>query len=269
MANDFEMVEPSAGSTALFVVIVLAIVLSLVAAVVLAGRQLDEAPRQTRRWWVGTLFGVTIWLVVTGVASASGVLRAQTLPPPLALFMLSSLIVAVSAAFSRLGSRLIEGLPIAALVGVQAFRLPLELVLHRWHAEGVIPVQMTYQGFNFDILTGISALLVCAWSTFRKTPPSRALVVTWNVFGILLLANVMTIAVLSSPLPIRAFTTGVPVLLAFYFPYGWIIPFCVGGALFGHLVVFRWAFRRQPAAKAMPQRSPQCDNKLRSSSLAR
>jgi hypothetical protein len=250
MASNFKMVEPSAGSTALFVVIVLAIVLSLVAGVALAGHRLGEAPRQTRRWWVGTLFGVTIWLVVTGVASASGVLRAQTLPPPLALFMLSSLIVAVSAAFSRLGSRLIDGLPIAALVGVQAFRLPLELVLHRWHAEGVIPVQMTYQGFNFDILTGISALLVCAWSIFRKTPPSRALVVTWNVFGILLLVNVMTIAVLSSPLPFRVFTTGVPVLLAFYFPYGWIIPFCVGGALFGHLVVFRWAFRRQPAARS-------------------
>ena len=101
---------------------------------------------------------------------------------------------------------------------------------------------MTYQGFNFDILTGSSALLVCAWSSFRRTPPSRTIVLAWNALGTLLLLNVMTIAVLSSPLPIRVFTSGAPVLLAFYFPYGWIIPFCVGGALFGHLIVFRWVF---------------------------
>ena len=107
---------------------------------------------------------------------------------------------------------------------------------------------MTYAGYNFDILTGTSALLLGAWLAFRNAPPSRALVLVWNTFGMLLLLNVMTIAVLSSPLPIRMFTQGVPVLLAFYFPYGWIVPFCVGGALFGHVLVFRWALRRHPAA---------------------
>jgi hypothetical protein len=31
-----------------------------------------------------------------------------------------------------------------------------------------------------------------------------------------------------------------PLLLAFHFPYGFIVPICVGGALLGHLLVFRW-----------------------------
>ena len=52
-----------------------------------------------------------------------------------------------------------SGLPIAALVGVQAFRLPLELVLARWKNQGVIPVQMTFEGHNFDIVTGVLALV--------------------------------------------------------------------------------------------------------------
>lgn len=251
MANEVEMVQPSAGSTALFVAIVVAVVLALLAGVAVAGRRLGEAPERTRRWLLGTAFGVALWLAVTGVASASGVLRAQALPPPLAAFMIGSVIVAISAAFSRLGTRLIDGLPIAALVGVQAFRLPLELVLHRWHAEGVIPIQMTYTGFNFDIVTGSSALLLGGWLAFRNAPPPRALVLAWNVLGMLLLLNVMAIALLSSPLPIRVFTEGVPVLLAFYFPYGWIVPFCVGGALFGHLMVFRWALlpRSRPSVE--------------------
>jgi hypothetical protein len=242
------MIEPSAGSTAVFVAIVVAVVLALIAGVVFAGRRLGEAPELTRRWLRRTACGVALWLGATGVASASGILRVQTLPPPVVLFMISSVVVAVGAAFSRLGTRLIDGLPIAALIGVQAFRLPLELVLHRWHAEGVIPIQMTYTGRNFDILTGSSALLLGAWLAFRSAPPPRVLVLAWNMLGTLLLLNVMAIAILSSPLPIRMFTAGVPVLLAFYFPYGWIVPFCVGGALFGHLMVFRWALRRQPAA---------------------
>lgn len=247
MASDFEMVDPSTGSTALFVAVVVTVVIALLAGVVIAGRRLGEAPAQTRRWLLGTSLGVALWLGITGIASASGSLRTQALPPPVALFMLSSVVVAVGAAFSRLGTRLIEGLPIAALVGIQAFRLPLELVLHRWHAEGVIPIQMTYSGLNFDILTGASALLLGVWLALREAPAARAVVLAWNVFGMLLLLNVMTIAVLSSPLPIRVFSEGVPVLLAFYFPYGWIVPFCVGGALFGHLIVFRWALRRQAA----------------------
>jgi hypothetical protein len=247
MASDFEMVDPSFGSTVAFVAIVVTVVLALLVGVVIAGRRRGEAAEQTRRWLLGTSFGAVLWLGITGIASASGSLRTHALPPPIALFMLSSVVVAVLAAFSRLGTRLIDGLPIAAIVGVQAFRLPLELVLHRWHAEGVVPIQMTYSGLNFDILTGTSALLLGLWLALRKAPPARALVLAWNVFGMLLLLNVMTIAVLSSPLPIRMFTEGVPVLLAFYFPYGWIVPFCVGGALFGHLIVFRWALRRQSA----------------------
>lgn len=253
MASDFEMVDPSSGSTVAFVAIVVTVVLALLAGVVIAGRRRGEAPEQTRRWLLGTSLGVAVWLGITGIASASGSLRAQALPPPVMLFMLSSVIVAVGAAFSRLGTRLIDGLPIAALVGIQGFRLPLELVLHRWHAEGVIPIQMTYSGFNFDILTGTSALLLGVFLALRKAPPARALVLAWNVFGMLLLLNVMTIAVLSSPLPFRMFTEGVPVLLAFYFPYGWIVPFCVGGALFGHLLVFRWALRRPSAYEPSAQ----------------
>lgn len=244
MQSDFEMVDPSLGSTVAFVAIVVTLVLALLLGIVIAGRRRGEAPQQTRRWLLGTSLGVALWLGITGVASASGILRTHALPPPVLLFVSSSLIVATSAAFSRLGTRLIDGVPIAALVGIQAFRLPLELVLHQWHAEGVLPIQMTYSGFNFDILTGTSALLLGVWLAVRKAPPARALVLAWNVFGTLLLLNVMTIAVLSSPLPIRMFTEGVPVLLAFYFPYGWIVPFCVGGALFGHLIVFRWALRR-------------------------
>ena len=48
------------------------------------------------------------------------------------------------------------------LVGVQGFRLPLELAMHRMYERGIMPVQMSYSGLNYDILTGIRALVVAA-----------------------------------------------------------------------------------------------------------
>lgn len=233
------MVPPSAASTVVFVALVLGLGLLLVAGVARAGRALGESERERARWTWGSALGIGAFLALTGVLSGSGVLQRPTLPPPVALFAGGSMLVAIAAAFSPLGTRLVRGVPIAALVGFQAFRLPLELVLHAWKEQGVLPVQMTYEGDNFDIVSGVLALAVGIALT-RK--PSRALVWVFNAVGFALLLNVATIALRSSPLPIRSYLNDPPVLLAFHFPYGWIVPICVGGAMFGHLLVFRWLF---------------------------
>lgn len=157
------------------------------------------------------------------------------------------MLVALATALSALGARLARGLPVAALVAVQGFRLPLELILRRWHIEGVLPVQMTFEGHNFDIVSGVTALALGAWLHFRPTSRARPAIWAFNVIGTGLLVAVSTIAVLSSPLPIRHYLNDPPVLLAFYAPYSWIVPFCVGGALLGHVVLFRWLLARAPA----------------------
>lgn len=236
------MVSPSTASTAAFVVIVLGLAFALVAGVARAGRTLGDGAQQRRRWTLGAALGVAGYLALTGVLSGSGVLAAATLPPPVMLFAFGSMAVAVSAAFSPLGTRLARGVPIAALVAIHGFRLPLELVLHAWKEQGVLPVQMTFEGHNFDIVSGALALLVGAWLS-RAEPSSgaaRAAVIGFNAVGFVLLLTVSTIAVLSSPVPIRTYLNEPGVLLAFYFPYGWIVPICVGGAMFGHLLIFRW-----------------------------
>jgi hypothetical protein len=231
------MVAPSLASTVAFVALVIGLALLLVGGVARAGRALAEPPAQRMRWTLGTALGITAWLALTGIASASGVLERTLLPPPLALFALGSILVSVAAAFSPLGTRLVHGVPIVALVAVQGFRLPLELVLHTWKDEGVLPVQMTFEGHNFDIVSGALALLTAAL-LLRQT--SRPAVALFNTVGFVLLLVVASIAVLSSPLPIRAYHNEPAVLLAFNFPYGWIVPICVGGALFGHILIFRW-----------------------------
>jgi len=231
------MVQPSPATTVAFVVIVLALALSFVWAIAKSGPS-DEPRSATRRWLVAGAAGVAAWLAFTGAVSGSGVLESSSMPPRVMFFMSGSLITAVVVASSRVGARLVRGLPIAALVGFQAFRLPLEVVLHQWAREGVLPVQMTFEGHNFDIVTGVLALGIGLWA-MRARPPRWA-IFAFNVVGLGLLITVATIATLSAPIPLRLYENDPPVLLAYYFPYGWIVPVCVAGALFGHVLVFRW-----------------------------
>lgn len=244
--GDSTWVQPSGFTTVVFVAIVAAVAAMFVWGIRAAGRRQGEASEATTRWTLGAVFGLAVYMGVTGAASGLGLLEASLPVPPLMLFFAACNATVVVLAFSPVGSRLVRALPVVAFVAPQALRLPLELVLHQWSAEGVIPVQMTFEGHNFDIVTGVFALVVAAVA-LRGEPPRR-LVLAFNVVGLGLLLTVATIAVLSSPLPVRAYD-GPPLLLALHFPFGWIVPMCVSAALFGHLLTFRWLWKTRGAAR--------------------
>ena len=214
-------VVPDPTSTLVFLAIVLFVVVAGVAGL---------PPRW--RWQGAAAAGV--WLVGTAGLSLSGILTVV----PMALLILLiptaglSVVLAVSPAGARLADR-----PIWALVGFHAFRLPLEIVLHRWHAVGTLPIQMTWSGANLDVITGISAVLVGA-AAARWTLP-RSILWTFEVVGLALLLNVIRIAATSSPTPLRRYLHDPPVLLLYHVPYVWIVSVCVAGALVGHLVLWR------------------------------
>ena len=67
-------------------------------------------------------------------------------------------------------------------------------------------------------------------------------VLAWNILGLALLANIVTIAVLSTPVPFRRFLDGPPNLLPSLLPYVWLPSFLVQLALAGHVLVFRYLF---------------------------
>jgi hypothetical protein len=97
---------------------------------------------------------------------------------------------------------------------------------------------MTYLGRNFDILTGISGLLLGAWLLSGRPVPQQVLL-AWNVLGLALLANIVITAVLSTPVPFRRFLGQPPHTLPSTFPFVWLPSFLVQVALGSHLLVFR------------------------------
>jgi hypothetical protein len=200
-----------------------------------AGR---DAAKVTRRVALGT----AVWMLLLASTVASGVIASAPMPA-LPIFLAVALGGPLLLALSPVGAWLAQ-LPLAALVAFQAFRLPLELVLHDWAAGGTVPRTMTWDGSNFDIASGIVAMLAAPLALRHRAAAWVA-----NVVGAVLLLNVVRVAVMSSPLPF-GWQIEPPLLLAMHVPYASIVPICVGGALAGHVVLTRALLR--PATSRPP-----------------
>lgn len=182
-------------------------------------------------------FVMVLWMLATGALAISGALsNFEARPPPLALLMAVVVLGGTALGFSPVGEVLARALPLWMLVLGQAFRLPLELTLHLGHSEGLVPVQMTYAGWNFDILTGVSAIPV---SIALRRWPSRAFAVLWSALGFVLMLTIGGIAAASTPM-IRAFGDDPARLNTFtaQFPFVWIGT-CVMVAIIWHVAIFR------------------------------
>lgn len=205
--------------------------------VYVSSRNLGADSKRLAKRAIITAVGMASWMVATFVAARSGALAFGPMPPRIALVVIPMIIGAVVLSRSSFGERLATGLPLVALVGVQAFRLPLELIMHRAYAEGVMPGVMSYSGRNFDIVTGASAIVVALLLAVHRMPIWGVRV--WNWVGTLLLINVVVIAVLSMPTPMRVFNTDPPNVWITEAPFVWLPAVMVFYALLGHLLIFR------------------------------
>ncbi len=179
------------------------------------------------------------FLAFSGALAASGALaQSDAFPPRMLLVFLPTIGLPIALAASPIGKRLAEHTPLAWLVGFHAFRLPLELVMHVAAREGVMPPQMTFTGWNFDIVTGITALLVA--TLVAIDPSRRKLVAAWNALGSALLVAIAVIAIASLP-QIHAFGTAPQQINTWvaYFPFVWLPAALVSSALLGHAILWR------------------------------
>jgi hypothetical protein len=206
-------------------------------AVAVAALTVALTARAGRSVAVGAAIVIAVIMIGEYALASSGLLREwQRRPPPLMLAVAVPIVVALAVAMSGIGRRIAAAASFAAIIAIQAFRLPLELVMHRAATTGLMPVQMSYSGWNFDILTGVLAI-AAAWVAARW-PRSRPVVIAWNVIGTLLLINIVTIAVASTPV----FAAFGPERLNTWVadpPYVLLPGGLVPAAVFGHALTWR------------------------------
>jgi len=146
--------------------------------------------------------------------------------------LLAIFIATIALAFSSLSIPLTQ-LSVTYLVGFQAFRVVVELLIHKAVQEGVAPAQMSWDGMNFDIVAGLSAALLFPFA--HRLP--KWLLLSWNCICLALLLWVVGVGVLSVPSPIQQIKPDNTWLADF--PFIWLPTVLVTSALIGHLALFR------------------------------
>jgi hypothetical protein len=159
------------------------------------------------------------WIALLLAGSYNGFFADfSTLPPRPALAILIPLPFVLLFAFSKKGTQLLQSIPSHWLVYMQSFRIVVELLLLFAFINNKLPIQMTFEGRNFDVVTGVLALPV-GYLLMRKKSNAKKLAVAFNIIGLLLLLNVLVIAVLSMPTPLRQFINEPALTLVAQFPF--------------------------------------------------
>ena len=188
----------------------------------------------------GLLSGAAVVMAASALAAASGLLRRfDTVPPPMAIMIVAVLGLGFIVGLSSIGRSVAADVPFVTLIGLQAFRLPLELVMHRAATLGIMPTELSYSGYNFDIVTGAGALALWALLRAGARVPTWS-VWAWNLYGIWCLGAIAFIAVATSPM-VRLFGDDPRHVNTFvlYFPYVWLPAVLVTIAVAGHVVITR------------------------------
>jgi hypothetical protein len=189
------------------------------------------------------LFVLLGWLALqTALGLCGFYLKTDGIPPRFALLLLPPAALIILLFLLPSGRRFIDQFDLRLLTLLHVVRIPVEIVLLLLALHGAVPLLMTFEGRNFDILSGISALLLVLFAF--KGKPNRTLLIVWNLACLGLLVNIVTIAILSAPFEFQRFAFDRPNIGLAYFPFVWL-PCCVVPlVLFSHLAALRKLFTR-------------------------
>jgi len=195
---------------------------------------------------IATLLILLGWLLLQAFVTLSGFYTyVRSTPPRFILLGLPALITIALLFIIPKGRKYIDSLNPATLTLLHTIRVAVELVLFWLYINKTIPQLMTFEGRNFDIISGLTAPLVFYFGFIQKKL-SRSVMLVWNVICIGLLINIVVNAILSVPFTFQQFGFEQPNIAVLYFPFTWL-PCCVVPlVLFAHLATIRHLLKRKP-----------------------
>jgi hypothetical protein len=116
------------------------------------------------------------------------------------------------------GRLFIDSLNIKLLTLIHSIRILVEIVLWWLFTFKTIPVQMTFEGGNFDIISDINAPFIYYFG-FIRNKVSKQIKPGWNMICTALLLKVVLSSVLLNPNSYLKFGFDQPNIAVLYFPY--------------------------------------------------
>lgn len=191
-----------------------------------------------------------LWLTLQGIIARTGFYTSiDTNPQRFALLIGPPLAMILGLFVTPQGRRFLNRLDSGMLTLLHVVRVPVEVVLYWLFLYKAVPELMTFEGRNFDILSGITAPIIFYFGFIRKGL-NRKVMILWNLICLGLLFNIVINAVLSTPLPFQRFAFDQPNRAVLYFPFNWLPACVVPLVLLSHLASIRLLWYRKTAGAA-------------------
>lgn len=142
----------------------------------------------------------------------------QSLPPKVFLGLIFPVAGIVGLLVTAKGRSFLRQADLARITALHTIRIPVEIVLALLAHAGAISVWQTFEGSNFDILSGLSAPII-AYFGIHKGKMSLTAVKVWNVICLLLLLNVVITSTLAMPTPLQQIAFDQPNIAITHFPF--------------------------------------------------
>lgn len=204
-----------------------------------------------RKVIIGFLMATIGWISLISILSMQGFfLDFNRLPPRTLLAMLIPLPLVIGFVLSKTGSQILYHTPAHWLIFMQSFRIIVEVLIWIGFLRNLLPVQMSFEGSNVDILTGLLAI-PAGYFIWKKPGLFPRIVYSFNVVGLVFLINIVIISILSMPSPIRHFMNEPSSRVVGEFPFIFLPAVLVPIAYSLHIFSFRqfvmWRNRRSLA----------------------
>jgi len=162
--------------------------------------------------------GIFVIAVCQSILAYNGFyLVTDTLPPRFIFVLLPSILLFVYAFQSKQIEWMKENRNAKLSSFFHVIRIFVEIVLLYLFLNKAIPELMTFEGRNFDILAGITALIIGAM--YYKEKVSNKVMIAWNFIGLGLILFIMVNGILSAETPLQMFAFDQPNRALLYFPF--------------------------------------------------
>lgn len=147
---------------------------------------LSASPQKSKLFKVFSAI-LIVWISYLVIAAESGVLQSLDIPPRVPLMIILPVFLIIFTNASRpVFKSVLEANSRHYPVYIQSFRILVELLIYGAFLDGAFPQRVTFEGLNFDILVGISALPMGYLVQKQLIKPKGML--AWNIISLMILS---------------------------------------------------------------------------------
>jgi len=161
---------------------------------------------------------ILAWSILHSLLAYSGFYQNTTdIPPRFGLVLIPVIVLIIYGLLPNQQRWFLEHRNSIIATFSHIVRVTVELCLFGLFTHKMIPELMTFEGWNFDIIIGITASII--GFLLLKQKSNKTLLVIWNVIGLLLVSSIMFMGILSAELPFQQLGFDQPNRAVIYFPF--------------------------------------------------